>query len=133
MWNVCRAIALAEGANVSSSAPDRANNPGDLSKGDEHGQPVTGYTTLPDGEVLIAFANKEAGWNALYTKIAHIVSGASSTYSPQMSWRQIAQKYAGNAAAWLNNVTAVLGVGPDDVFSNYFSGGGAQPPPAALP
>lgn len=142
VWNVCRAIALAEGAGVPGSAPDRYNNPGDLSKGDEHGQAVSSYTTLQDGENLIVFASKEAGWNALYTKIANIVSGASSTYAPSMSWRQIAQKYAGNASAWLSNVTTALGVAPDDTFASYFqagapatqsSDGGAQPPPAAFP
>ena len=128
VWNVCRAIALAEGANVGGSAPDRFNNPGSLSKGDEHGQPVAGYTTLPDGEVLIVFASKEAGWNALHTKISNMVSGTSSSYAPQMSWRQIAQRYAGNADAWLSNVTAALGVGPDDIFANYFAGGNSPGP-----
>ena len=58
--NVCRAIALAEGANVAGAAPDRYNNPGDLSKGDENRQPASGYTRLSDAENLIIFASKEA-------------------------------------------------------------------------
>src|ERR1039458_1699973 len=33
-WNVCWAIAYAEGAQTAGSAPDRYNNPGDLSHGD---------------------------------------------------------------------------------------------------
>jgi len=120
VWDVCRAIAIAEGANVLGSVADRLNNPGDLSRGDEHGQPVIGYVTLPDGEVAIQFASKEAGWQALYLKISNIVTGRSSTYSPDMSWRQIAAKYAGNSSAWVNNVANALGVSPDSRFGDFF-------------
>jgi len=122
VWDVCHAIALSEGANVLGSAPDRFNNPGDLSKGDEHGQPVIGYVNLPDGEVLINFASKEAGWAALYSKISNIAAGRSSTYSPNMTWRQIAAKYAGNSSAWANNVTNALGVSLDSRFGDFFLG-----------
>lgn len=122
VWDVCRAIAIAEGANVMGDAPDRFNNPGDLSKGDEHGQPVIGYVNLPDGEVLINFASKEAGWAALYSKISNIATGRSSTFSPTMTWRQIAAKYAGNSTAWVNNVSSALGVSPDSVFGDFFLG-----------
>ena len=121
VWDVCRAVALAEGANVAGDAPDRNNNPGDLSKGDEHGQPIVGYVTLPDGEKAIQFANKTAGWEALYTKFNNIRLGISKTFSPSMTWRQIAAKYAGNSAAWVANVTTELGVSPDDSFGSYFS------------
>jgi len=123
VWNVCRAIALAEGANVAGDAPDRYNNPGDLSRGDEHGQQVSGYVQLPDGETLIVFTKKEGGWQALYEKIANIARGTSSAYSPTMTWTQIAQKYAGNWTAWVSNVTRSLGVQPTDVFADYFTGG----------
>lgn len=126
IWTVCQAIASAEGANVPGAPPDRYNNPGDLSKGDEHGQPVSGYVTLPDGEILIVFASKEGGWQALREKITNIVNGTSSTYSPLMTWSQIAKKYAGNSAAWVANVTGFLGVSPNDVFANYFAGGGGS-------
>jgi hypothetical protein len=121
VWNVCRAIALAEGANLAGSAPDRLNNPGDLSRGDEHGQPVIGYASLPDGEVAIQFGSKEAGWNALYIKIGNIAAGRSGAYSPDMTWRQIGAKYAGNSAAWVSNVTRILGVSPDARFGDYFT------------
>jgi hypothetical protein len=124
VWTVCQAIASAEGANVAGSVPDRTNNPGDLSKGDEHGQPVSGYTVnSADGENLIVFASKDAGWAALYAKIANIAAGNSSVYSPLMTWTQIAQKYAGNWQAWVANVTGFLEVSPSDVFINYFTGG----------
>jgi hypothetical protein len=122
VWDVCRAIALAEGANVPGDAPDRFNNPGDLSRGDEHGQTVIGYVNLPDGEMLINFATKEGGWAALYSKISNIATGRSSTYSPDMTWRQIAAKYAGNSSAWVNNVANALGVSPDSRFGDFFLG-----------
>ncbi len=140
VWTVCQAIAFAEGADVAGDAPDRYNNPGDLSKGDEHGQTVSGYVRLPDGEIEIVFASKQDGWQALYTKILHIVQGRSAAYSPNMTWRQIAAKYAGDSIDWVNNVTGRLGVSPDDVFANYFAGGqtaaaagGGSPAPAGLP
>jgi hypothetical protein len=122
VWDVCRAIAFAEGANVANTAPDRLNNPGDLSRGDEHGQPVIGYVTLQDGEDAIQFASKEAGWTALYTKMANAAQGLSSVYSPAMTWRQVAQKYAANSAVWLANVTGLLGVSPDSRYGDFFLG-----------
>jgi hypothetical protein len=123
VWSAAAAIAGAEGANVAGSVPDRFNNPGDLSKGDEHGQPVSGYQVLPDGENTIMFASKQAGWTALYTKLSNILTGSSSVYSPTMTWAQIAQIWAGNSQAWVNNVTRVLGVSPNDIFQNFFTGG----------
>lgn len=119
-WNVCQAIATAEGANVAESAPDRYNNPGDLSRGDEHGQPVSGYATLGCGEDEIIFASKQAGWNALRAKIVNAANGNSSSYTPAMTWQQFAQKYAGNSSAWLNNVCTQLGVSPTSTFGSYF-------------
>ena len=121
VWDVCRAIAIAEGADQEGSAPDRYNNPGDLSKGDEHGQAVAGYVKLPDGENLIEFQSKEGGWQALYTKINNIRLGISLTFRPSYTWTEIAGKYAGNSQAWVTNVTAQLGVSPSDTFGSYFA------------
>jgi len=124
LWNVAQAIAWAEGANVAGSAPDRFNNPGDLSKGDEHGQNVSGYTTLPDGENLIIFVTKTDGWTALYTKLQAIDRGTSSVYSGDESWYQIGQSYAGNSATWAENVASQLGVDPNSTFNAYVDGTG---------
>lgn len=120
VWNVCRAIALAEGANVEGGAPDRLNNPGDLSKGDEHGQNVVEYVILPDKEDAIHFSTKVGGWTALYRKIANIRDGKSSVYNPSMTWLQIAYKYAGNSVVWAGNVARELGVSATDKFGSYF-------------
>lgn len=126
--DAAQAIAQAEGFGVPGAAPTRYHNPGDLSKGDEWGQNVSGYITLPDGENLIIFSSDQDGWNALYAKLQNILNGGSRVYSPSMTWIQIAQQWAGNWQTWLNNVTLALGVSPADTFSNYFSG--LQPPSA---
>ena len=120
VWDVCRAVALAEGANVEGSAPDRNNNPGDLSRGDEHGQAVAGYVTLDDGEDAIIFETKAGGWQALYTKFNNIRLGISKAYSPKMTWQNIAAIYAGDSADWVANVTRELGVQPTDTYGSYF-------------
>ena len=124
IWDVCRAIARAEGANVANSAPDRYNNPGDLSRGDEHGQSVAGYVVLPDGEDLINFADKPGGWQALYLKIANAVNGNSNRYNADMTFSEIAVQWAGDAGTWALNVGKFLGVDPDTTtLGDYVSGG----------
>jgi hypothetical protein len=120
VWDICQAIAIAEGANVEGADPDTYINPGDLSKGDEHGQAIVGYVNLPDGETLIQFETKTGGWQALYTKIDNIRKGISLTYRPSWTWNQIAAKYAGDSADWVANVTRELGVSPTDTFASYF-------------
>lgn len=121
VWDVCHAIALAEGANIAGDNPDMLNNPGDLSKGDEHGQAVSGYQTLSDGEVAIQFQTKEGGWAALYTKIDNIRLGISLSYRPGWTWARVAQTYAGDSADWVASVTRELGVSPNDTFGSYFA------------
>jgi hypothetical protein len=123
IWDVARAVARAEGANVAGSAPDRYNNPGDLSRGDENGQTVASYTTLPDGENLIVFATKTDGWTALYRKFQRIDMGISSVYSGDQSWAEIGQSYAGNSATWSANVAAALGVDVNSTFNQYVNCG----------
>jgi hypothetical protein len=122
VWNVCQAIALAEGYNKGgNAAPFRYNNPGDLSKGDEHGQQVTEYVKLGCGETIIHFSTAIGGWQALYAKISNIKNGVSLLYRPTMTWQEIAAKYAGNSSAWVSNVCATLQVQPTDQFQDYFS------------
>lgn len=122
VWSVCQAIAFAEGANVPGSVPDASNNPGDLSKGDEWGQDVTGYDTTADGENLILFSTKQGGWQALYDKINNIASGKSSVYSADWTWQQIAAKYAANSGDWASNVASELGVSETSTLAEYVNG-----------
>lgn len=114
IWNICRAIAFAEGAYIPGSVPDRLNNPGDISDGAslfrQEGHSGSNVTVFPD---------KSTGWQWLYDKVSNAASGKSSVYSPQMTWTQIAQKWAGNWQAWVSNVSSYLGVDPNSTLQDY--------------
>lgn len=120
VWNICTAIALAEGFNHGvGTAPYDLNNPGDLSPGDEGGQQTAGPPQFHDGSSIISFATCEGGFVALYKKFDRIRQGKSTVYPPTWTWTQVAQKYAGNWQNWLNNVTSYLGVDPNSTPSQY--------------
>jgi hypothetical protein len=119
IWNICCAVAIAEGYNVSGSVPFDLNNPGDLSPGDEDGQSTCGGAQSHGGSQVIVFCTAEGGWTALYNKFNNIVNGNSSVYPVSWTWTQVAQKYAGNWQAWLNNVTSYLGVDPTSTPAQY--------------
>jgi hypothetical protein len=122
LWNVCAAVALAEGFNNSTAAPYLLNNPGDLSPGDEDGQAVAGPAQQHGGSKVIHFASCEGGWTALRTKFEHIVNGTSHVYPETATWLQVAQLYAGDWQNWLNNVTNYLGVDQSSTPADYVNG-----------
>lgn len=113
-WDVCRAIATAEGANVPGSNPDRLNNPGDISDGYE----VYGGE-YHSGSYITHFPSRVQGWSWLYNKVKNGMTGNSTVYLRSMTWTQVAHTWAGNWQDWLNNVTDYLGVSPDDQWSTY--------------
>ncbi len=120
IWDICRAVALAEGYNLGPGhAPFDLNNPGDLSPGDEAGFATAGPSQFHGGSQVIHFATAHDGWQALYQKFSNIASGRSSVYSAEMSWEQIAALYAGDSANWVRNVTETLGVDPGASLSDY--------------
>ena len=119
-WNICAAVALAEGYNLGpGAAPYDLNNPGDLSPGDEAGQDISGPPQVHDGSSIIQFATAEGGWIALYTKFDNIRHGRSRVYPITATWAQVAKTYAGNSTAWLNNVTSYLGVDQSTTPAQY--------------
>ena len=116
IWLICHAIAIAEGANIAGSVPDRLNNPGDISDGlAEYGG------EWHNGSDVTVFPDKQTGWQWLHNKISNIAAGKSLVYSATDSWATIAQKYAGNSAAWLNNVVNTLGVDPNSTLQDYLN------------
>lgn len=125
IWDCCRAVAQHEGYGNSSAAPFRYNNPGDLSKGDEHGQAVRGYVRLPDGENLINFSTAFDGWTAMYKKIRAIVNGSSFTYSGLSTLSQIGSKWATDPA-WALGVAqsfadpSIVGVAIDPSNQGFY-------------
>jgi hypothetical protein len=120
VWNICTAVALAEGYNQGvGTAPYDLNNPGDLSPGDEAGQTTCGPSEVHGGSAIILFCTAENGFIALYDKFERIVTGLSNVYPVTDTWAQVAAKYAGNSAAWLANVTNYLGVDPQSTPASY--------------
>jgi hypothetical protein len=120
VWDICTAVALAEGYNDGPGvAPYDLNNPGDLSPGDEAGQAVAGPPENHDGSEIIDFATVEAGFIALYVKFFNIASGNSRVYPKTATWAQVAAIYAGDSANWLKNVTNYLGVDPSSTPAQY--------------
>lgn len=115
IWKCCHAIAYAEGYNVAGSNPFRENNPGDISD-----FASTFGSEQHSGSAVTDFPDASTGWQDLFNKVSTIVNGGSSVYSPNMTWTQIAQKWAGNWQAWVNNVTRYCGVNPSDRFGDFF-------------
>lgn len=116
IWNIARAIAIAEGANIAGSNPDRLNNPGDISDG-----AVVFNQEFHSGSHITHFPTKETGWKWLYDKLQNIALGKSHVFFPTMTWTQFAQKWAGDWQNWLNNITRELSVSPDSTFKDYLS------------
>lgn len=115
IWDICRAIAKAEGYDIASSAPFRLNNPGDLSDGAS-----TYGSEFHSGSNITKFPDAMTGWTWLYNKIKNHVEGKSSVYPANWSISQFAAKYAANWQNWKNNVGRELGVNPDSVsFAEY--------------
>lgn len=120
IWQICKAVAHAEGYDLGpGTAPFDLNDPGDLSPGDEAGELTDGDPEHHDGSAIIHFATAEGGWRALYHKFNRIVTGKSAAYPQTLTWQQVSQKYAGDSANWLNNVTHYLGVDPDSTPADY--------------
>lgn len=116
LWAIAQAIAVAEGYNQPDSNPFRLNNPGDLSDG------FMVYGGEPhSGSSVTRFPDAETGWQWLRNKLSRIAHGKSSVYSPQMTWSQIAQKWAGDWQNWVANVTRELGVSPESKFEDYIN------------
>lgn len=118
VWDVARAVAIAEGYNVAGSNPSRLNNPGDISDGrDTYG------SESHSGSQVTVFPDAVTGWQWLYTKIKRAASGGSNTYDPSMSWREIGALWAPpNAEVWASNVANALGVDSDSSLGDYVNG-----------
>jgi hypothetical protein len=117
IWDICRAIATAEGYD-SNQAAFRNNNPGDISDGaSEFGSEYV------DGSNVTTFPDAPTGWNWLYTKISNHITGKSATYSANLTIAQVGQKWAAPGQPginWKNNVGRVLQVNPDtSTFTDY--------------
>jgi hypothetical protein len=116
IWDVARAIAIAEGYGPPMNNPTRLCNPGDISDGASQ----YGFEDH-SGSKVTHFPDHATGWNWLYNKLLNVQAGGSKVYSNNMTWTQFAQKYAGNWQAWVNNVTRELSVAPTDRVGDYWN------------
>ena len=139
LTNVSNAIAGAEGYGVSpGNIPTRANNPGNLEKGD------VGNGTVPtaDGGQVTIYGSASDGMSALQNQVNSIATGGGGpngpynayatsqglTDSSQLSIQQVGYVYANGATNpsaaqnWSNNVSTSLGVDPSTKFSDAVNG-----------
>jgi hypothetical protein len=115
VWDICRAIAKAEGYDVATAAPYRLNNPGDISDGSQ-----TFGSEQHSGSSVTHFPDASTGWNWLYQKIKNHIDGKSSTYKPDLTITQFSKIYAANWSNWKTIVGKELGVDPDtNSFKDY--------------
>ncbi len=113
------AVAKAEGFyDGPRTLPARCHNPGDLK--------AAYHMTYP-GQVgvckggHIRFRRDADGWAALRNQIEKALAGDSHFYNPNMTFRQVAKKYAESYRVWLKNVCHNLGdVSPDMTLAAYF-------------
>src|ERR1035437_3915660 len=109
---LANAIAFAEGFQdrngniLQENVPARFHNPGDLGPGDAPGYASESH----GGSQIAAFPDDATGWKYLTNKVTNILSGKSSVYTLDMTFLQMASKYAGNSYAWALNVTDYLSV-----------------------
>lgn len=109
---IADAIAHAEGFYADGNPlPRRANNPGDLKRGDVGFGEINGKTI---------YGSVADGWAALYKQVGLMVSGLSKYYKPSMTIREIATIYTGadSADTWAATVAQQLGVTVDTTLAS---------------
>ena len=114
VYAFAHAIARAEGFYIKGSIPNRCHNAGDLK-----GTKFPGEVGLCKGGHA-RFANAEYGWQALYAQVEKMTDGTGRVYHPSMTFREVAQKYAGNSKPWVRIITTMLEVTPDESICFYF-------------
>jgi hypothetical protein len=115
IWDICRAIAKAEGYDIATAAPFKLNNPGDISDGAQ-----TFGSEQHSGSAVTHFPDAATGWNWLYTKIQNHINGKSKTYPVNLTITQFAKIYAANWSNWKTIVGQQLGIDPDSTsFKDY--------------
>lgn len=114
IWDICRAIAKAEGYDTNGAA-FRLNNPGDISDGAK----LYG-SQFHDGSNITKFPDAATGWNWLYSKVSNHIFGKSDVYPAEWTITQFAHKYAAKWQPWKTIVGKELSVDPDNTtFSQY--------------
>jgi len=117
--DLATAISHAEGFGKRHTIPTRYHNPGDL-------KAFSGSTALP-GQVRIGkaghivFRDDEAGKAALRDYIVRMMDGRSAHFRPNLTFNQVARRYAQNWRPWVKVVSRELGVRPTTTLQAYFN------------
>jgi hypothetical protein len=116
--NLATAISHAEGFGKRGTIPTRYHNPGDL-KADPNSAPLAGQVRVGKAGHIV-FKNDEAGKAALRECILMMMDGRSRYYHADMTFNQVARRYAENWRPWVRIVSSELGVRPTTTLRAYF-------------
>jgi len=119
--NLAAAISHAEGFGRRGTIPSRYHNPGDL-KARPESAPLAGQVRIGKAGHIV-FKDDEAGKAALRECILMMMDGRSRYYDANMSFNQVARRYAENWRPWVKAVSKELGVAPTTTLRAYFHNG----------
>jgi hypothetical protein len=115
------AIARAEGFFVEGSLPQRANNPGDMELGSKGWGVINNKTVYGKADWNADINDHTDGCSALRRECEAILTGASSIYSVNDTFIELAQKWTGgdSVESWLDTVVQHLAVSMTDTLREY--------------
>ena len=135
--DLATAISHAEGFGKRRALPSRYHNPGDL-KTRQGCAPLAGQVRVGKAGHIV-FKDDEAGKAALRDYVSKMMDGRSGHFHPDMTFNQVARRYAQNWRPWVKIVSTELGVPPNTTLRAYFHTDGVPPQlsfrplPAAAP
>lgn len=121
------AISHAEGFGKRRTIPSRYHNPGDL-KALPYSTPLPGQVRVGKASHIV-FKDDNAGKAALRDYISKMMDGRSRHFHADMTFNQVARRYAENWRPWVKIVSRELGVPPTTTLRAYFY---MDDPPAGL-
>ncbi len=116
--DLATAISHAEGFGKRRALPSRYHNPGDL-KTRRGCAPLAGQVRVGKAGHIV-FKDDEAGKAALRDYVSKMMDGRSGHFHPDMTFNQIARRYAQNWRPWVRIVSRELGVPPNTTLRAYF-------------
>ncbi len=116
--DLATAISHAEGFGKRHTLPSRYHNPGDLKT--RRGCARLGGQVRVGKAGHIVFKDDEAGKAALRDYISKMMDGRSGHFHPDMTFNQVARRYAQDWRPWVKIVSTELGVRPNTTLRAYF-------------
>jgi len=118
---VSKAIAVAEGYGKPGPT-QHANNPGNITDDGDVGCGCV-QTEGRHGATITIYPTPDAGWAALERKVRRMLTGASHTYTLDMTVMEVALKWSGDPN-WGLNVAQCLQVAPDMTLATIVANDG---------